>query len=167
MAFEGLGEKLQETFKKLRGKGKITEKDIILRDEDNWIISRANTLVKEVGEDLEKLSFHKATRKINNFILEDLSRWYVRLIRGRTWVESDDPDKLGAYYSLYTAIYKLISVLCPIAPHVCEEIYENLVKGVDENAPESIHSPYHSPKYSQIPCTCNSTIAFFPSSESR
>lgn len=42
---------------------KITEKDIILRDEDNWIISRANTLVKEVGEDLEKLSFHKATRK--------------------------------------------------------------------------------------------------------
>lgn len=118
---------------------KITEKDIILRDEDNWIISRANTLVKEVGEDLEKLSFHKATRKINNFILEDLSRWYVRLIRGRTWVESDDPDKLGAYYSLYTAIYKLISVLCPIAPHVCEEIYENLVKGVDENAPESIH----------------------------
>jgi isoleucyl-tRNA synthetase len=71
--------------------------------------------------------------------LEDLSRWYVRLIRGRTWVESDDPDKLGAYYSLYTAIVKLISVLCPIAPHVSEEIYENLVKGVNPDAPESIH----------------------------
>ena len=117
----------------------LTEDDMILRAEDKWIISKANTLVKEVAEDLDKLFFHKATRKINNFILEDLSRWYVRLIRGRTWVESDDPDKLGAYYSLYTAIVKLISVLCPIAPHVSEEIYENLVKGVNPDAPESIH----------------------------
>jgi isoleucyl-tRNA synthetase len=110
-----------------------------LRLEDKWIISKANSLVKEVGQDLDDLFFHKATRKINNFILEDLSRWYVRLIRGRTWVESDDPDKLGAYYSLYTALVKLISVLCPIAPHISEEIYENLVKGVNPEAPESIH----------------------------
>ena len=117
----------------------LKEDDMILRAEDKWIISKANTLVKEVAEDLDKLFFHKATRKINNFILEDLSRWYVRLIRGRTWVESDDPDKLGAYYSLYTALVKLISVLCPIAPHICEEIYENLVKGVNPEAPESIH----------------------------
>ena len=117
----------------------ITENDIILRNEDKWIISRANTLVKEVGEELDKLFFHNATRKINNFILEDLSRWYVRLIRGRTWVESDDPDKLGAYYSLYEAIYKLISVLAPITPHISEEIFENLVRNVDDNAPESIH----------------------------
>ena len=117
----------------------LTEDSMILRSEDKWIISKANTLVKEVAKDLDNLFFHKATRKINNFILEDLSRWYVRLIRGRTWVESDDPDKLGAYYSLYTAIVKLISVLCPIAPHVSEEIYENLVKGVNPEAPESIH----------------------------
>ena len=117
----------------------LTEDNMILRSEDKWIISKANTLVKEVAQDLDDLFFHKATRKINNFILEDLSRWYVRLIRGRTWVESDDPDKLGAYYSLYTALVKLIEVLCPIAPHVCEEIYENLVKGVNPEAPESIH----------------------------
>ena len=117
----------------------LTEDNMILRLEDKWIISKANTLVKEVAQDLDDLFFHKATRKINNFILEDLSRWYVRLIRGRTWVESDDPDKLGAYYSLYTALVKLIEVLCPIAPHVCEEIYENLVKGVNPEAPESIH----------------------------
>lgn len=113
--------------------------NMTLRDEDNWIISKANSLVKEVGEDLEQLFFHKATRKINNFILEDLSRWYVRLIRGRTWVESDDPDKLGAYYSLYTAIVKLIHVLAPVAPHISEEIYENFVLGIDSNANSSIH----------------------------
>ena len=65
--------------------------------------------------------------------------WYVRLIRGRTWVESDNPDKLGAYYSLYTALSKLISVLCPIAPHISEEIYENIVKNLNPNTLESIH----------------------------
>lgn len=115
------------------------ENNIILRSEDKWIISKANSLVKEVGKDLDNLFFHKATRKINNFILEDLSRWYVRLIRGRTWVESDDPDKLGAYYSLYTALIKLINVMAPIAPHITEEINENLVKSVDSKANLSIH----------------------------
>jgi isoleucyl-tRNA synthetase len=118
----------------------IKEKtSIILRDEDKWIISRANSLAKEVEEELNKAFFHKATRKINNFILEDLSRWYVRLIRGRTWVEKDDPDKLGAYFGLYTAIETLIKVLAPIAPHISEEIYENLVKSVKSDAKESIH----------------------------
>ena len=117
----------------------LSEDDMILRQEDKWIISKSNSLIKEVGRDLEDLFFHKATRKINNFILEDLSRWYVRLIRGRTWVESDDPDKLGAYYSLYTALVNLIKVISPIAPHVSEEIYENLVKGVNPEAPQSIH----------------------------
>ena len=117
----------------------LTSDDYSLRAEDRWIISRSNSLIKDVSDDLENLLFHKATRKINNFILEDLSRWYVRLIRGRTWVESDDPDKLGAYYSLYTALVNLITVLSPIAPHVCEEIYENLIRGVDDNAKESIH----------------------------
>lgn len=115
------------------------ENSIILRDEDRWIISRANSLVKEVEEDLNQTFFHQATRKINNFILEDLSRWYVRLIRGRTWVEKDDPDKLGAYYGLYNGIVTLIKVLAPIAPHISEEIYENLVKGIKSDGKLSIH----------------------------
>ncbi|WP_409200203.1 isoleucine--tRNA ligase [Methanobrevibacter sp. DSM 116169] len=115
------------------------ENNIILRDEDKWIISRANTLVKEVGQDLDNLYFHHATRKINQFILDDLSRWYVRLIRGRTWVESDDPDKLGAYYSLYTALISLINALAPISPYISEEIHENLVKNVKSRYNSSIH----------------------------
>ncbi len=115
------------------------ENSIILRDEDKWIISKANSLVKDVEEDLNSAFFHKATRKINNFILEDLSRWYVRLIRGRTWVEKDDPDKLGAYYGLYTSIEILIKVLAPIAPHISEKIYENLIKGIKSDSKLSIH----------------------------
>lgn len=113
--------------------------DYTLRDEDKWILSRANSLAKDVAEDIDKLFYHKATRRINNFILEDLSRWYVRLIRGRTWVEKDDPDKLGAYYSLYQALKILITVMAPITPFITEKIYKNLVLSIDENALESVH----------------------------
>jgi len=115
------------------------ENDLKLRDEDKWITSRVNSLAKEVTEALDSLHLHKATRAINNFILEDLSRWYVRLIRGRTWVEKEDPDKLGAYFTLYNALKLLIKVMAPITPHITEEIYQNLVKGVEKDAPESIH----------------------------
>lgn len=116
-----------------------TEKDLKLRDEDRWITSRANSLAKEVTEALDSLYLHKATRAINHFILEDLSRWYVRLIRGRTWVEKEDPDKLGAYFTLYNALKLLIKTMAPITPHITEEIYQNLVKGVEKDALESIH----------------------------
>ncbi|MDR1722277.1 MAG: isoleucine--tRNA ligase [Methanobrevibacter sp.] len=115
------------------------ENNIKLRDEDKWIISQVNSLAKDVASDLEQLFFHKATRRINNFILEDLSRWYVRLIRGRTWVEKDDPDKVGAYYSLYAALELLIKTISPITPHISEEIYQNLVVGVKNDGLESIH----------------------------
>ena len=57
------------------------ENSIILRDEDKWIISKTNSLVKEVEEDLNQTFFHNATRKINKLILEDFSRWYVKLIK--------------------------------------------------------------------------------------
>jgi len=116
-----------------------TKDDIKLRDEDKWITSRINSLAKDVAEALDSLHLHKATRSINNFILEDLSRWYIRLIRGRTWVEKEDPDKLGAYYTLYNTLRLLIKVMAPITPHITEEIYQNLVKGVEDNAQESVH----------------------------
>jgi isoleucyl-tRNA synthetase len=116
-----------------------TEEDIKLRDEDYWILSRINSVAQEVSEALDSLFFHKATRSINHFILEDLSRWYVRLIRGRTWVEKDDPDKLGAYNTLYTVLELLITLMAPIAPHITEDIYQNLVRSVRMKHPESIH----------------------------
>lgn len=115
------------------------EDDLNVRDEDRWIISRINTVAREVTQGLDSLHLHKATRSINHFILEDLSRWYVRLIRGRTWIEKEDPDKLGAYYTLYQVIKQLITLMCPISPHITEEIYQNLVKGVEDDAPKSVH----------------------------
>ncbi|MDR2624648.1 MAG: isoleucine--tRNA ligase, partial [Methanobrevibacter sp.] len=115
------------------------ETNLKFRAEDKWIISKANSLLKKVSEDMEQLFFHKATRRINKFILDDLSRWYVRLIRGRTWVEKDDPDKLGAYYSLYTALNLLTKAISPITPYISEEIYQNLVVNVKNDFKESIH----------------------------
>ncbi len=118
---------------------KYTKTDLKLRDEDKWITSRINTLSKEVEEALDSLHLHKATRAINNFILEDLSRWYVRLIRGRTWIEKEDPDKIGAYYTLYNTLKHLIKIMAPITPHITEEIYQNLVRGVENDSLESVH----------------------------
>jgi isoleucyl-tRNA synthetase len=113
----------------------LSEKDnsMTLRDEDKWIISKANSLAMEVEDDLNKAFFHQATRKINSFILEDLSRWYVRLIRGRTWVEKEDPDKLGAYFGLYSSLEILIKTMAPITPYISEKIYENLIKGIKDS----------------------------------
>ena len=118
---------------------KHEKNDLKFRKEDLWIRSRINSLIKNVGEDFESLVFNRATEKITEFVLEDLSRWYVRLIRGRTWVESDDPDKLGAYYTLYYTLKDLLRVLAPIAPHITEEMYQNIVRGVEKDAPESVH----------------------------
>ena len=118
---------------------KHEKEDLKFRKEDLWIRSRINSLIKNVGEDFESLVFNRATEKITEFVLEDLSRWYIRLIRGRTWVESDDPDKIGAYYTLYYTLKDLLRVLAPIAPHVTEEMYQNIVRGVEKDAPESVH----------------------------
>ena len=113
--------------------------DLIFRDEDRWITSRVHSVALEVTEAMNSLHLHKATRSLNHFILEDLSRWYVRLIRGRTWVEKEDPDKLGAYYTLYHVLKDMITIMAPLAPHITEEIYQNLVRSVEEDAPESVH----------------------------
>lgn len=102
--------------------------------EDLWILSRLNSLIKKVTEAFEKLHLYNATRAIHEFILEDLSRWYITLIRPRTWIESDAPEKLAAYATLYEVLLKLCILLAPITPHLSEEIYLNLSK-----RKESVH----------------------------
>ncbi|GAI54034.1 unnamed protein product, partial [marine sediment metagenome] len=69
----------------------------------------------------------------------DLSRWYVRLVRDRVWIERDDPRKLAAYVVLYQSLHTLIRLLAPIMPHVVEVMYRDLVKATDTGAPESVH----------------------------
>jgi isoleucyl-tRNA synthetase len=110
-----------------------------LRPEDRWILSRVNSLAEEVTEEMEGYQLHRIVRSISDFILEDLSRWYIQLVRPRTWIEQDDPDKLAAYATIYEVLVKLCKIMAPFTPFIAESIYQNLVRGLDESAPQSVH----------------------------
>jgi len=110
-----------------------------MRPEDVWVISRLHTTAKEVREGLDSYHLHKSARALVSFVLEDLSRWYVQLVRPRTWMEADDPDKLAAYATLYAVLTGLANMLAPFTPHIAEEMYQNLVRGVSSDAHESVH----------------------------
>ncbi|HPJ31142.1 MAG TPA: class I tRNA ligase family protein, partial [Methanothrix sp.] len=118
-----------------------------LRPEDRWILSRANSLAEEVRTSMETYQLQRATRALSDFVLEDLSRWYIQLVRPRTWIETDDPDKLAAYATIYEVMVTLAKLLAPFAPFTAETIYQNLVKNTDSEAPESVHMcGWHSPR---------------------
>ncbi len=108
-----------------------------LRAEDRWLLSKTNSVVRDVTTSMEGMNFLHATRRLQQFFLDDLSRWYVRLARGRTWVESDDPDKLACYCALHYSINRLLRLLAPIVPHISEAIYQKMM--TREGAPESVH----------------------------
>ena len=110
-----------------------------LRPEDCWILSRINSLIGEVTEEMEAYQLHRIVRSISEFILEDLSRWYIQLVRPRTWIEQDDPDKLAAYATIYEVLVKLSRVMAPFTPFLSESIYQNLVRGLDRAAAPSVH----------------------------
>jgi isoleucyl-tRNA synthetase len=107
-----------------------------LRPEDHWILSRVATLTAEVDAAMQVCEIHRATRAISEFILEDLSRWYVQLVRPRMWLEGDSPGKQQAYDTIYFTMRRLIQLLSPFTPHLSEEIYRNLRLSGD---PESVH----------------------------
>ncbi|HPR42663.1 MAG TPA: isoleucine--tRNA ligase [Candidatus Methanofastidiosa archaeon] len=100
-----------------------------LRTEDRWLLSRINSVCDVVREGMDEYMYHKPTRAIMDLIVEDLSRWYVRLVRSRTWSEKDDPDKLAVYFTLHYTLLKLSKIFSPIMPFISEEIYLNLQGG--------------------------------------
>ncbi len=110
-----------------------------LRPEDRWILSRAQSLIKQVDAEMSEYNLHRATRSISEFILEDLSRWYIQLIRPRTWREANDPDKLATYCTLYEVLVIIAKLTAPFVPHISEEMYQNLVRGFNSDAPASVH----------------------------
>ncbi|AFV22472.1 isoleucyl-tRNA synthetase [Methanolobus psychrophilus R15] len=110
-----------------------------MRKEDKWILSRAQSLINDVNKAMDQYTLQRALRSINEFALEDLSRWYIQLIRPRTWVEADDPDKLAVYRVLYEVFAITAKVIAPFMPHLAEEMYQNLVRNVYPDAPESVH----------------------------
>ena len=114
---------------------------------DKWIISKLNTLVKEVDEKLDGYDITGAGNLIESFT-DELSNWYVRRNRERFWVTELTNDKIGAYTTLYKVLVTLSKVIAPFVPFMADAIYQNLVAGLDKNAPESVHLCYW-PEYDE------------------
>ncbi|HUR69274.1 MAG TPA: isoleucine--tRNA ligase, partial [Candidatus Thermoplasmatota archaeon] len=100
-----------------------------LRAEDKWLLSRLQTTIAETSSHMEGYEFHRAVREIERFILEDLSRWYVRLVRERVWEEAGSDDKRAAYHTLHQALSTTARLLAPFAPYVAEALYQDLHEG--------------------------------------
>lgn len=105
---------------------------------DKWILSKLNTLIKEVDEKLADYDINKSTVLIDEFT-DELSNWYIRRNRKRFWEAGMEDDKVSAYMTLYTVLKGLIQVAAPFVPFMTEEIYQNIVRTVEEDAKESIH----------------------------
>ncbi len=105
---------------------------------DKWLLSKLNTVVKLVDENLEKYRITEAARVLDEFV-DEMSNWYVRRSRERFWAKGMEQDKINAYMTLYTALVTLAKVSAPYIPYMTEDIYQNLVVNIDKTAPESIH----------------------------
>ena len=105
---------------------------------DKWLLSKLNSLIKEVDDDLGNYRIPEAARALQDFV-DDMSNWYVRRSRARFWAKGMEQDKINAYMTLYTALVTVAKVAAPMIPFMTEDIYQNLVRSLDKEAPESIH----------------------------
>jgi len=105
---------------------------------DKWLLSRLNTAIREVDQNLDNYRIPEAAKVLDNFV-DEMSNWYVRRCRERFWAKGMEQDKVNAYMTLYTALKQICMCAAPMIPFMTEEIYLNLVKSNDRKAPESIH----------------------------
>ncbi len=105
---------------------------------DKWLLSKLNSCVKAVDENLGAYKIPEAARAMQEFV-DDMSNWYVRRSRERFWAKGMPEDKVNAYMTLYTALVTIIKTAAPMIPFMTEDIYQNLVRNLDSGAKESIH----------------------------
>lgn len=105
---------------------------------DKWLISKLNSMVKAVDENLANYRIPEAARALQEFV-DEMSNWYVRRGRERYWVQGMTPDKETAYLVLYNALVTTAKTAAPMIPFMAESIYQNLVRNIDKTAPESVH----------------------------
>ena len=105
---------------------------------DKWLLSKLNTLIQTVDDNLANYRIPESARALQDFV-DDMSNWYVRRSRERFWAKGMEQDKINAYMTLYTALVTVSKVAAPMIPFMTEEIYRNLVCSIDSAAPESIH----------------------------
>jgi isoleucyl-tRNA synthetase len=105
---------------------------------DQWLLSRLNSTVKAVDDNLAAYRIPETARALQDFV-EEMSNWYVRRCRERFWAKGMEQDKINAYMTLYTALVTISKAAAPMIPFMTEDIYRNLVCSVDSTAPESVH----------------------------
>ena len=108
---------------------------------DAWIVSRYNSLVADLTRDFDNYEITRPVRAIQNFVIEDLSNWYVRNNRRRFWAEGDDPAKMRAYLTLYRMLEGVCRLSAPVSPFISELVWTELTGQSREShgLPLSIH----------------------------
>ncbi len=124
-----------DKFDPLKHQLKIEERT----DLDRWIISKLNSLTGDVTYALDHYDLTRAARQIQEFVIEDLSNWYVRRSRRRFWQSEETKDKISAYLTLWECLVAVCKLIAPYTPFIAEEIYQELCAKVDTKFPESVH----------------------------
>ncbi len=104
---------------------------------DRWIISRLNSVTKQIREDMAAYELTKVIRAIQNFMIDDVSNWYVRRTRERFWAPKMDQNKQAVYRTLWEVLITVAKLMAPFAPFLAEEIYQNLLSKGEKK--DSIH----------------------------
>ncbi|HEV2761929.1 MAG TPA: DUF5915 domain-containing protein, partial [Pyrinomonadaceae bacterium] len=106
---------------------------------DRWLTAKFHRLVEKVTAALDDYDVTTASRVVNEFVVRDLSNWYVRRNRRRFWKSEDDADKRAAYLTLHETLVALSKLCAPLVPFISEAVYRNLALNVDPQAPPSVH----------------------------
>ena len=106
---------------------------------DRWVISKLNSLIKDVGEAYESYEPTKAGRLIQGFVTDQMSNWYVRLCRRRFWRGDYSEDKIAAYQTLYTCLETIAVLSSPIAPFYSDQLFNDLNKVSNKHSEKSVH----------------------------
>ncbi|NEZ66290.1 isoleucine--tRNA ligase [Leptolyngbyaceae cyanobacterium CCMR0082] len=114
-------------------------------DFDRWLVAKVHALTRAVTDQLDDYNPTQASRLIRDFVVNDLSNWYIRRNRRRFWKSENDRDKASAYKTLYEALVTVTKLMAPMAPFISEHLYQNLVLSVFPNEPESVHLAEWSP----------------------
>ena len=117
----------------------ITQKLEEFPEEDRWIISIFELKYKEINENMRKYYIHIALKELLDFVVNHLSREYIKLIRRRVWVEENKWEKEATYHSLFYILRKITIALAPFLPYISEYFYLNILKKYREEREDSVH----------------------------
>ena len=123
-------------------KFKYSENNVPLEDRpeiDQWVLSLLNSLIKEVNQDYADYEPTAATRKVQTFVMDHLSNWYVRLCRRRFWKGDYSQDKIAAYQTLYACMEAVAKLMAPVAPFFADWLYKNLNEVSKQEKHISVH----------------------------